>query len=64
MAKRQIIYFYEYSGEIRGNCVGHAKLMADMENIHISLAFSLPMWEKQSARFILHLKAGWESLKY
>jgi hypothetical protein len=46
MAKRQIIYFYEYSGEIRGNCVGHAKLMADMENIHISLAFSLPMWEK------------------
>ncbi|MGN0165822.1 MAG: DUF6128 domain-containing protein [Lachnospiraceae bacterium] len=46
MINRKILYFYEYASEVRGRCLGHAKVMVCGQKLKLTLAFSLPRWEK------------------
>lgn len=47
--KKKILYFYEYASEIRGKCVGHARIVACPGRLNLSLAFSLQGWEKSES---------------
>ncbi len=52
--KKKILYFYEYASEIRGKCVGHARIVACPGRLNISLAFSLQGWDKtESSVYII-----------
>ncbi len=52
--KKKILYFYEYASEIRGKCVGHARIVACPGRLNLSLAFSLQGWEKtESSVYII-----------
>lgn len=46
MINRKILYFYEYASETRGRCMGHARIFVCGDMLKVSLAFSLPGWEK------------------
>ena len=50
MINRKVLYFYEYASEIRGRCLGHARLMVCGHVLKITLAFSLPEWEKKNCK--------------
>lgn len=50
MLNRKILYFYEYASEIRGRCLGHARLVVSGHMLKVTLAFSLPEWEKKPCK--------------
>ncbi len=47
MINRKILYFYEYASEVKGRCTGHARILVCGDMLKVSLAFSLPGWEKK-----------------
>ena len=53
MINRKVLYFYEYASEIRGRCLGHARLLVCGHVLKITLAFSLPEWEKKNCDLYL-----------
>lgn len=53
MINRKVLYFYEYASEIRGRCLGHARLLVCGHVLKITLAFSLPEWEKKNCELYL-----------
>lgn len=50
MINRKVLYFYEYASEIRGKCLGHARVLVCGHLLKLTLAFSLPEWEKKPCK--------------
>lgn len=47
MLNRKVLYFYEYASEVRGRCLGHARVLVCGQTLRLTLAFSLPGWKKE-----------------
>lgn len=58
MINRKVLYFYEYASEIRGKCLGHARIMVCGTLLKLTLAFSLPEWEKKPCKLYFIAESG------